>query len=103
MRCFQRALSALVACVSELPHTRWHKPCDVSTFRYPKESRRALSQSDGGVTVQHKTPAFNTLITLSAALVSLIQGDNIFFIILPHHIRGAIRWLKSQRGEGMRG
>ena len=24
--------------------------CDVGTFRYPKESRRALPQSDGGVT-----------------------------------------------------
>ena len=38
LRCFQRALSALVVCVSELPPTRCHKPCDDGTFRYPKES-----------------------------------------------------------------
>ena len=51
---------------------------DKINFSSPKESRRALSQKAGGVTVQHKRPAFNTLITLSEAapLVSLRQGDN---------------------------
>jgi len=28
LRCFQRALAALVACENEFSLTRWHKPCD---------------------------------------------------------------------------
>ena len=40
LHCFQRALSALVVCVSELPPTRWHKPCDDWCFSTTKESSK---------------------------------------------------------------
>ena len=46
----------------------------------PKTGAQSGGCQAGGVTVQHKTPAFNTFITLSEAapLVSLTQGDNSF-------------------------